>query len=131
MLIILFVRFIKCATFLHKILAYSKTEHLMCKPVRPPACFTHVNAKVRIYLYTYINSWSRDSAVSIATRYGPDGPGIESRWGARFSALVQNGSEAQPASYTMGTGSFQGVKRPGRGVDHLPSSADAKERVQL
>ena len=28
----------------------------------------------------------RDSAVDIATRYGLDGPGIESRWGARFSA---------------------------------------------
>jgi hypothetical protein len=30
-----------------------------------------------------------------------------------------------PASCTMGTGSFPGVKRPGRGVDHpLPSSAE-------
>jgi hypothetical protein len=50
---------------------------------------------------------------------GLDGPGIESRWEARFSALVQTGPETQPASYTMGTGSFLGVKRPGRGVDHL------------
>jgi len=25
----------------------------------------------------------------MATRYGLEGPGIESRWGARFSALVQ------------------------------------------
>jgi len=32
----------------------------------------------------------------------------------------------------MGTGSFSGVKRPGRGVDHpLPSSAEVKERVEL
>ena len=31
----------------------------------------------------------RDSAVGIVTRYGLDGPGIESRWGVRFSALVQ------------------------------------------
>jgi hypothetical protein len=36
----------------------------------------------------------------------------------RFSAPVQTGSEAHLASYTMGTGSFPGVKRPGRGVDH-------------
>ena len=35
------------------------------------------------------------------------------------------------ASYTMCTGSFPGVKRPGRGVDHLPSSAEFKERVEL
>ena len=33
------------------------------------------------------------------------------------------GSEAYPASYTMGTGSFLGVKRPGRGVDHPPPSS--------
>jgi hypothetical protein len=31
----------------------------------------------------------RDSSIGIATRYGLDGPGIESRWGARFSAPVQ------------------------------------------
>jgi hypothetical protein len=32
----------------------------------------------------------------------------------------------------MGTGSFLGVKRPGRGVDHPPpSSAEIKERVEL
>ena len=46
----------------------------------------------------------RDSAVGIATRYGLDGSGIESRWGARFSAPVQTGPGAYPASYTMGTG---------------------------
>ena len=34
-----------------------------------------------------------DSSVGIATRYGLDGPGIESRWGARFSAPIQTGSE--------------------------------------
>jgi len=39
---------------------------------------------------------------------------------------------AHPASYTMGTGSFPGVKRPGRGVDHPPpSNAKVKERVEL
>ena len=73
----------------------------------------------------------RDSSVGIATRYGLDGPGIESRWGARFSAPVQTGPVAHPAFYTMGTGSFTVVKRPGRGVDHpRPSSAEVKERVE-
>jgi len=60
----------------------------------------------------------RDSPVGTATRYGMDGPGIESRWRARITALVQTGPGAYPASYTMGTGSFPGEKRPGRGVDH-------------
>ena len=72
------------------------------------------------------------SSVGIATGYGPDGPGIESRWGARFSAPVQTGPGAQPASFTKGTGSFAGVKRPDRGADHPPPySAEVKERVQL
>ena len=52
--------------------------------------------------------------------------------GSRFSAYVQTGSEAHPATYTMSTGSFLGVKRPGSGVDHPPSSsAEIKERVEL
>ena len=33
--------------------------------------------------------------------------------GARFSALVQTGPGAQPASYTMGTESFPGGKAAG------------------
>ena len=78
------------------------------------------------------NFTGRVSSVSIATRYGLDGPGIGSRWGVRFSATFQNGPEAQPASYIMGTGTFPGVKRPGRGVDHPPpSSAEVKERAEL
>ena len=58
------------------------------------------------------------SVIGIATAYGLDGPGIESRWGTRFSAPVQTGPEADAASCTMGTGSFPGV-RCGRGVTPL------------
>ena len=36
---------------------------------------------------------------------------------ARCSAPVQTGPEVHPDSYKIGTGSFPGVKRPGRGVD--------------
>ena len=66
-----------------------------------------------------------------------DGPGsnpggVGGRGGVRFSAPVQNGPGAHPASYTTGTGSLPGVKGPGRGVDQpLPYSAEAKERVEL
>jgi hypothetical protein len=62
----------------------------------------------------------RESSVGIATRYGLGGPGIESQWGARFSAPVQTGRGAHPASYTMGTGFFVGVMPSGSGVDHPP-----------
>jgi len=56
-----------------------------------------------------------DSSVCIATSYGLDGPGIESRWGRGFPHLSRPSLGAHQASYTMGTGSFPGVKS-GRGV---------------
>jgi hypothetical protein len=59
------------------------------------------------------------SVVDIATGYGLDGPEIESRWGSRFSAPVQTGPGARPASCTMVTGSFPGVKS-GQGVRLTP-----------
>jgi hypothetical protein len=37
---------------------------------------------------------------------------------AGFSAPVQTGPGAHSACYAVGTGSFPGVKRLGRGVDH-------------
>ena len=52
----------------------------------------------------------RDSSVNIATRYGLEGPGDRIQVGARFSAPVQTGREAHPASCKMGTVSFPGVK---------------------
>jgi hypothetical protein len=61
----------------------------------------------------------RDSVVYIASdslRAGQSGIPV----GARFSATVQTGTGTHPASCTIGTGSFPGVKRPGRGVDHPP-----------
>ena len=74
----------------------------------------------------------RDISAGIATRYGLDGPRIEPRGGSRFSAPFQTGPGAHPASYTMGTGSFPGVKRLGRDVYHpRPYSAEVKERVEL
>ena len=69
----------------------------------------------------------RDNSVGIATCYGLDGAGIESHW-PRFSAPVQTDPEAHPSSYTMGTGSFPEVERPGRGGDHPPpSSAEVRK----
>ena len=65
----------------------------------------------------------RDSAVGTATLYELDGPVIESWWGARFSAPFQTGPGAHPAFYIMGTRSFPGAKRPGRGVYHPPHLA--------
>jgi len=50
--------------------------------------------------------------------------------GQGFLHLSRQALWAHPASYTIGTGSFPWVKRPGRGVDHPhPSRAQVKERV--
>ena len=74
----------------------------------------------------------RDASVSIAASYVLDGPGIESRWRRDFPASVQTVPGAQTAFHTMGTGSFPGVKGPGRGLEHPPlSSAKVKERAKL
>ena len=72
-------------------------------------------------LYPLLFLMGRDSSVGVATRYGLDGPRIESRWGARFSAPVQTGPGDHSVSCTMGTGSFYGLKQPGRGADHPPN----------
>jgi hypothetical protein len=70
--------------------------------------------------------------LSVCDSLRPERSGDRIPVGARISAPVQTGPGAHPASYIMGTVSFPGVKRPGRGVDHpLPFSAEVKERVEL
>ena len=86
--------------------------------------------------FLYVCSYNQNNEPGELSRYSDllrtARSGYRMPVGARFSAPVQTGPEAHPASYTMGTGSFPGVKRPGRGVDHPPiSSAKVKERVEL
>jgi len=69
----------------------------------------------------------------MATCYGLDGPGIESRW----VGLIPYPSRpdlgpSTTAFHTSSIMSFPGLKRPGRGVDHQAlSNAEVKERVEL
>ena len=82
--------------------------------------FNNNNEKKPItpYFYTCIPSFidlyyllcGPGSIVSIAIGYGAGRSGDRIPVGARFSAPVQTGHGAHPASYTMGTGSFPGVK---------------------
>jgi len=60
------------------------------------------------FLYINIQGW--DSSVSIDTHYRLGGPGIISRGGSRFSAPIQTGPLAHPASCIMDTESFPGGK---------------------
>ena len=98
---------------------------------RVKKCWDEYNTKEKLLKESLIGK-GRDGSVGIATRYGLEGPGIESRWGTRFSVPVQTGPGIHPASYTVGTGSFLGVKRQGGGVDHPPpSTAEVEGRVEL
>jgi hypothetical protein len=66
------------------------------------------------------------SSVGITSDYGLDGPGIKikPRWGRDFSHTSRPAlGSTHPASCTMGTGYFPGVKRPGRGANHPPLSS--------
>ena len=54
-----------------------------------------------------------DSSVGIATRYGLDGPGIESRWGGEIFLPVQTGIGAHPASCKGVPSPFPGGKAAG------------------
>jgi len=73
-----------------------------------------------LYRQVLMHNRGPGNVVGIATGYGLDGLGIELRWGARFSVPVQTGPGANPASCTVGTGSFLGVKcgRPWRWPPH-------------
>ena len=69
-----------------------------------------VQYRYRIFSMLYHLFSGPGTVVSTVTGYGLDGPGIESQLGERFSAPVQTGPGAHPASCTMGTGSFPGIK---------------------
>jgi hypothetical protein len=57
-----------------------------------------------------------DRSVGIAIGYGLGAPGIESHGRFRFSAPIQTGPGAHPASYTKGTGYLSWGSSKGRGV---------------
>jgi hypothetical protein len=89
--------------------------------------------RVNEFPVRYIRLGGPGSSVGIATGYGLDGPGSESRWGRDFSAHVQTGPGAHSASCTVGNESFQGVES-GRGVTltlHPLLVPRSRNRVQL
>jgi hypothetical protein len=74
--------------------------HKLCK------CTTLFNP---VFLPNTVSIRGPGSSVGIATDYGLDGPGIKSWWGRDFPP-IQTGPGVHPASCTMGTSSFPGVK---------------------
>ena len=77
---------------------------------------SHFRVEGHFFWQLYMFKSGPGSLVGIATGYGLECPGIEPRWGRDFPHLSR---PAHPASCTMGTGSFPGVKG-GRGVTLTP-----------
>ena len=81
---------------------------LLRRAVFSPGVFRRCRFDMLAVLWVSARGWV--SSVGIATRYGLDGLGIDSRWGrARFSTPAQTGPGAHPASCTTGTGSVSRV----------------------
>ena len=84
------------------------------------------------FTFPYRENMVRYSSVGIATRYGLDGPGIESRLGRDFPhpSRPALGTTQPPVQWVLGL--LQRVKRPMRGADHPPpSKCRGHERVGL
>jgi hypothetical protein len=98
----------------------------VCRRLRPS--FTPNKTADKITVFTTCGGPGELSQHCDSLRAGRSGDRIQV-W-VRFTAPVQTGPGTHPAFYTMGPGSFPGVKRPGHGVGHLsPSSVEVKERV--
>ena len=64
------------------------------------------------------------SSVVIATGYGMDGPGIESRWGGEIFRTCPDRPWGPPSLLYNGYRVFPGGKeQPGRDADHSPPSS--------
>ena len=63
------------------------------------------------------------SVVGIATGYGMDGPGIESRWGQDFPHLSRPALGPTQTPVKCVPGLSRGKERPGRDADPSPPSS--------
>jgi hypothetical protein len=86
---------------------------------------------VQDFNFAYPSIRGRDSAIGMATGYGLNLSGFETRWRREFphpSRLAQVPTQPPVPWYQV---SFPGVKRPGVALKPTPSSGEVKKRVQL
>ena len=82
----------------------------------PHRLYTQINLRFKGFIYARIRHLEgRNSSVGVATRYGLDGPGIESRWGRVFQHPSRPAlGSTQPPVLQGGPGHSRGES--GRGV---------------
>jgi hypothetical protein len=79
---------------------------------------------------TYLGTSGSGRSIGIATGYGLDGPGIESRWGRDFTHLSRPAlGPTQYNVYRVFPGSKERLERDAD--PSPPSSAAGQERVEL
>ena len=99
-------------------------KDVRCASVTLMCSLTYVHAGRITYLsQTISTSCEPGSVVGIATCYGLDGPGIESRWGRDFPHLSRPalGPTQPPVQWVPGLS--RGKERPGRDADPSPLSS--------
>ena len=97
-------------------------QHLLPCIIWEIKSVTNIALTSEVYILAFLLLWpGKLSRYSDSLQAGRSGDRIPVR--ARFSAPVQTSPGVHPASCTMGTGSFPGVKWPGRGADHPPPSS--------
>jgi len=91
------IAFVRCAVyiFLYRAQTASVSQNFSAKLHLPLQIGCHTRQEKSSCLHSLPG---RDSSVSTATRYGLDGPEIESPWEAKISAPVHTGLGAHPAS---------------------------------
>jgi hypothetical protein len=98
--------------------AYARSVHCLRWSLLQPALYIQGTKRNRLLKPTL----NRDSSVGTVTRHELNGPGIESRWGARFSAPVQN-DPGSPQPHIQWVGLSRGQKSRGVAMTTHPHLA--------
>jgi hypothetical protein len=101
----------------------------MCFSIDGKLPFFLINLLLNFFFrFTFKDCWP-GSSVGIATAYGLDGPGIESRWGRDFPHLSRPSPRPTQPPVRWVPGLSGGKVRPGCDADPSPpSSAEVKNR---
>jgi hypothetical protein len=105
----------------------------MTKPIVTFRSYANTPKMFLIHAEMYISALFllQNNAVGIATRYGMDGPGIESRWGQIFCTRTEQPWGPPSPLYSAYWGIPGGKAAGAWRLPPTPSSAEVKDRVQL